>query len=72
MTGSRVFPRAILLLLLIVATGNLYFLRRHCLNFLHGLCVSDANCANVCRTEGSNSGACRGFQRRCFCTIPCA
>ncbi|MQL88729.1 hypothetical protein Taro_021298 [Colocasia esculenta] len=37
-----------------------------------GICLIDANCANVCRAEGFNSGDCRGFRLRCFCTIPCA
>lgn len=37
----------------------------------HGLCVSNHNCALVCRNEGFSGGRCRGFRRRCFCTKAC-
>ncbi|KAJ9554129.1 hypothetical protein OSB04_018174 [Centaurea solstitialis] len=37
-----------------------------------GTCLSDTNCGNVCKNEGSFSGGkCRGFRRRCFCTKHC-
>ncbi|XP_054804942.1 defensin-like protein 1 [Prosopis cineraria] len=36
-----------------------------------GLCMSDHNCANVCRTEGHSSGECEGARRRCLCSINC-
>ncbi|KAI4357297.1 hypothetical protein L6164_001256 [Bauhinia variegata] len=36
-----------------------------------GACVSDTNCASVCKTEGFPDGHCRGFRRRCFCKKPC-
>ncbi|XP_062083185.1 defensin-like protein 1 [Humulus lupulus] len=36
-----------------------------------GPCVSDHNCATVCRTERFSGGNCRGFRRRCFCSRRC-
>ncbi|XLU40895.1 hypothetical protein S245_035709, partial [Arachis hypogaea] len=36
-----------------------------------GVCLSDTNCASVCKTEGFPSGDCHGFRRRCFCTKHC-
>ncbi|KAI3730442.1 hypothetical protein L1987_61617 [Smallanthus sonchifolius] len=36
-----------------------------------GACLSDTNCANVCKTEGFPGGKCRGLRRRCFCTKHC-
>ncbi|XP_019058630.1 PREDICTED: defensin-like protein 6 [Tarenaya hassleriana] len=37
----------------------------------HRTCVSNHNCAMVCRTEGFSGGHCVGFRRRCFCTRLC-
>ncbi|XP_056844241.1 defensin-like protein 6 [Raphanus sativus] len=34
-------------------------------------CLSNHNCANICRGEGFSGGRCRGFRRRCFCTRLC-
>ncbi|KAG9153485.1 hypothetical protein Leryth_018745 [Lithospermum erythrorhizon] len=36
-----------------------------------GMCLSETNCGNVCKTEGFLSGKCTGFRRRCFCTKEC-
>lgn len=36
-----------------------------------GLCLSDSNCANVCKNEGFPGGKCHGFRQRCFCEKPC-
>nr|P83399.1 RecName: Full=Defensin-like protein 1; AltName: Full=Cp-thionin I; AltName: Full=Cp-thionin-1; AltName: Full=Gamma-thionin I [Vigna unguiculata] len=36
-----------------------------------GACTGDHNCALVCRNEGFSGGNCRGFRRRCFCTLKC-
>jgi len=36
-----------------------------------GPCVSDSNCASVCRGEGFFGGDCRGVRHRCFCTRDC-
>ncbi|KAL6505853.1 hypothetical protein OROHE_023232 [Orobanche hederae] len=38
-----------------------------------GVCVSNTNCANVCKNEGQGftGGHCRGVRRRCFCTKNC-
>ncbi|XP_020263841.1 defensin D2-like [Asparagus officinalis] len=37
----------------------------------NGLCVSDGNCANVCKGEGFPDGDCKGIRRRCMCRMPC-
>ncbi|KAL2925062.1 Defensin-like protein 6 [Bienertia sinuspersici] len=37
----------------------------------HGTCLSNHNCAMVCRNEGFSGGHCIGFRRRCFCTRSC-
>ncbi|MQL41707.1 hypothetical protein EI012_27775, partial [Escherichia coli] len=36
-----------------------------------GKCLSDTNCASVCKSERFPGGHCRGFRLRCFCTKPC-
>lgn len=38
-----------------------------------GVCISDTNCGAVCRTEGFESGRCRGLllNRRCICIKHC-
>ncbi|XP_027343616.1 defensin-like protein 1 [Abrus precatorius] len=36
-----------------------------------GVCLSDNNCAHVCRTEGFSGGDCHGVRRRCYCTKIC-
>ncbi|VFQ73660.1 unnamed protein product [Cuscuta campestris] len=36
-----------------------------------GPCLSDTNCASVCKTEGFPEGHCRGLRRRCFCKKNC-
>ncbi|CAO2826724.1 unnamed protein product [Amaranthus hypochondriacus] len=36
-----------------------------------GACLSDRNCASVCKTEGFPDGDCKGLRRRCLCTRPC-
>ncbi|MED6119135.1 hypothetical protein PIB30_008943 [Stylosanthes scabra] len=66
------------LLLLLVATEmgpTMVAEARTCESQSHrfkGPCVSDTNCASVCKTERFPSGHCRGFRRRCFCKKPCA
>ncbi|KAG2410683.1 putative defensin-like protein [Vigna angularis] len=36
-----------------------------------GPCLSNNNCAIVCRTEGATGGQCKGFLLRCHCSRPC-
>jgi len=36
-----------------------------------GMCLSDDNCAIVCKQEGFTGGKCEGFRRRCMCTKSC-
>lgn len=36
-----------------------------------GICFSKRNCTAICKPEGFESGRCRGFRRRRFCTRPC-
>ncbi|XP_002263380.3 defensin-like protein 1 [Vitis vinifera] len=40
-------------------------------HWFRGVCVSNHNCAVVCRNEHFVGGRCRGFRRRCFCTRNC-
>ncbi|KAG8382699.1 hypothetical protein BUALT_Bualt05G0104600 [Buddleja alternifolia] len=69
----RLFATVILMLTLVFSTGMVAEART-CETKSHrfrGLCVSKANCAAVCQTEGFHGGHCRGFRRRCFCTKHC-
>ncbi|KAK2972049.1 hypothetical protein RJ640_005069 [Escallonia rubra] len=36
-----------------------------------GACLSDHNCALVCKDEGFTGGQCSGARDRCFCTKIC-
>ncbi|XP_060171115.1 defensin-like protein [Lycium barbarum] len=36
-----------------------------------GTCLSDTNCASICKNEGFIGGDCHGLRRRCFCTRNC-
>ncbi|KAL8258015.1 hypothetical protein R6Q59_030056 [Mikania micrantha] len=36
-----------------------------------GICLSFANCSNVCKSEGFPGGRCREITRKCFCIKPC-
>ncbi|OAY23496.2 defensin-like protein [Manihot esculenta] len=72
----RLFPAVFLLLLLLVATemGPMMAEGRKCESQSHkfkGICLSDTNCASVCKTEGFTGGDCKGARRRCFCTRQC-
>uniref|UniRef100_A0A9I9CKT7 Knottins-like domain-containing protein n=2 Tax=Cucumis melo TaxID=3656 RepID=A0A9I9CKT7_CUCME len=72
----KFFSAAIFLLLLIFGTGMAPMVAeaRVCESPSHnfkGLCFSDTNCGNICKTEGFSGGLCRGFRRRCFCTKHC-
>ncbi|XP_058737158.1 defensin Ec-AMP-D2-like [Vicia villosa] len=62
-------------LLILVATGpNMVAEARDCESQSHkfkGTCLSDTNCASVCKTERFTGGHCRGFRHRCFCTTHC-
>ncbi|XP_058737171.1 defensin Ec-AMP-D2-like [Vicia villosa] len=61
--------------LLLVATGpSMVAEARDCESKSHkfkGKCLSDTNCASVCKTERFTGGHCRGFRQRCFCTTHC-
>nr|ACS96442.1 defensin [Jatropha curcas] len=72
----RPFSAVLFLLLLLVATeiGSKMAEARTCESQTHkfkGTCLSETNCANVCKTEGFTGGDCRGLRRRCFCTRHC-
>ncbi|KAG8073309.1 hypothetical protein GUJ93_ZPchr0006g40975 [Zizania palustris] len=77
--SRKLFSAMLLLLLLLVGTGDMggpvtVAEARLCESQSHrykGPCVRRSNCANVCKTEGFPDGHCRGFRRRCFCTRPC-
>nr|AFJ04517.1 low-molecular-weight cysteine-rich 69 [Vernicia fordii] len=68
----RLFSTVLLLFLLLVATEMTE--ARTCESQSHkfkGTCLSETNCASVCKTEGFTGGDCRGLRRRCFCTRNC-
>eukprot|EP01018_Ginkgo_biloba_P029940 Gb_16085 [translate_table: standard] len=73
----NVFPLLVLLLLVLLASEIPKGVDgRTCKSQSHsfkGTCVSDHNCANVCKTEKFPSGGCDfvGVSRRCFCYKPC-
>ncbi|KAM3399952.1 hypothetical protein ACQJBY_005057 [Aegilops geniculata] len=70
---------AVLLLLLLVATemGTTKVVEaRTCLSQSHkfkGTCLSNSNCAGVCRTENFPDGECNShrLERKCFCKRTC-
>ncbi|XBJ21700.1 hypothetical protein VPH35_000207 [Triticum aestivum] len=72
-------PAVLLLLLLLVATemGTTKVAEaRTCLSQSHkfkGTCLSDSNCAGVCRTENFPDGECNShrLERKCFCKRTC-
>ncbi|KAF6992793.1 hypothetical protein CFC21_009754 [Triticum aestivum] len=72
-------PAVLLLLLLLVATemGTTKVVEaRTCLSQSHkfkGTCLSDSNCAGVCRTENFPDGECNShrLERKCFCKRTC-
>ncbi|KAM3405878.1 hypothetical protein ACQJBY_000106 [Aegilops geniculata] len=72
-------PAVLLLLLLLVATemGTMKTAEaRTCLSQSHkfkGTCLSDSNCAGVCRTENFPDGECNShrLERKCFCKRTC-
>ncbi|XP_071704101.1 defensin-like protein 1 [Rutidosis leptorrhynchoides] len=75
MTTSKAFALLFTLLIIFasqwtipVAEARMCKSQSH--NF-HGTCMSDHNCAMVCRNEGFSGGDCVGFRRRCFCTRLC-
>ncbi|KAH6779279.1 low-molecular-weight cysteine-rich 69 [Perilla frutescens var. hirtella] len=64
------FAAVLLVLMLVTITTE----ARTCESQSHsfkGACLSDTNCASVCKTEGFTGGNCRGLRRRCFCTKHC-
>ncbi|CAN6457327.1 unnamed protein product [Victoria cruziana] len=71
-----VLPASLILLLLLVVASEMSMggEARTCDSQSHnfkGLCLSDSNCANVCKNEGFPGGKCHGFRQRCFCEKPC-
>ncbi|XP_037446105.1 defensin Tk-AMP-D2-like [Triticum dicoccoides] len=72
-------PTVLLLLLLLVATemGTMKTAEaRTCLSQSHkfkGTCLSNSNCAGVCRTENFPDGECNShrLERKCFCKRTC-
>ncbi|KAK9724155.1 hypothetical protein RND81_05G052400 [Saponaria officinalis] len=70
--STRVFTVVVLMLLLMgTKVGEARTCESQSQKF-KGPCVSESNCANVCKTEGFLGGDCRGFRRRCFCLTDCA
>nr|CAH58740.1 defensin [Plantago major] len=62
------------LFLVLVITGPMVGEARKCRSASHrfkGTCLSDTNCASVCKTEGFPGGDCKGLRRRCFCETHC-
>ncbi|XP_022973846.1 defensin-like protein 1 [Cucurbita pepo subsp. pepo] len=77
MMNRSLLPTLLLLLLIFSASDELMGRTaeaRVCKSqshHFHGTCLSNHNCAVVCRTEGFSGGDCVGFRRRCFCTRHC-
>ncbi|KAG8036293.1 hypothetical protein GUJ93_ZPchr0181g29095 [Zizania palustris] len=72
-SSCKFFP-AIAVLLLLVAADVALAQVRECetpSTQFQGLCMMEANCANVCLTEGFSGGKCSSFRRRCKCTKAC-
>lgn len=71
----KVFVVLLLLLVTTVEQGSVQVaLARECESQSHkykGPCARDANCANVCLTEGFTGGKCGGVRHRCLCTKHC-
>ncbi|CAL0313219.1 unnamed protein product [Lupinus luteus] len=36
-----------------------------------GMCWRSSNCDAICNSENFPAGHCRGFRRRCYCTMQC-
>ncbi|KAF0892438.1 hypothetical protein E2562_016725 [Oryza meyeriana var. granulata] len=73
-SSRRFFPAIVVLLLLVVATEVAPAQARECetpSSKFKGMCMIDANCGHLCKTEGFLGGDCRGFRRRCMCTTAC-
>ncbi|PWA96134.1 Defensin SD2 [Artemisia annua] len=75
--SMKMFATLLLLVMCLLANemgGPMVVEGRTCLSQSHkfkGPCVSDTNCASVCKTEGFPGGDCQGLRRRCFCTKHC-
>ncbi|KAI4326188.1 hypothetical protein MLD38_031526 [Melastoma candidum] len=75
--SSQRFGVVLLLLLVVLASREDAVSRaeaRVCESQSHGfhhMCMSDHNCALVCRDEGFSGGHCQGLRKRCFCTKLC-
>ncbi|KAI7996903.1 Defensin-like protein 1 [Camellia lanceoleosa] len=70
--------RFLLLLLILLSSHEGTIMKavegRICESKSHGFkgpCMTDHNCALVCRNEGFSGGKCRGVRHRCFCTKLC-
>uniref|UniRef100_A0A0D9W2I5 Knottins-like domain-containing protein n=1 Tax=Leersia perrieri TaxID=77586 RepID=A0A0D9W2I5_9ORYZ len=73
-SSRKFFPAIVILLLVVIASEVAPAQARECetaSNKFSGMCMIDANCDHLCKTEGFLSGTCRGFRRRCMCTTSC-
>ncbi|KAA3468170.1 defensin Ec-AMP-D1-like [Gossypium australe] len=75
--SSRSASALILLMLVLITTeiGTMALEDRICQSRsteYRGMCLFDANCDNICKTEpGFTGGHCHSFFRSCYCTKPC-
>ncbi|PWA67554.1 Defensin SD2 [Artemisia annua] len=75
--SMRMFATLLLVVMCLLTNemgGPIVVEGRTCLSQSHkfkGPCVSETNCASVCKSEGFHGGDCRGLRRRCFCTKHC-
>uniref|UniRef100_A0A0E0DB30 Knottins-like domain-containing protein n=1 Tax=Oryza meridionalis TaxID=40149 RepID=A0A0E0DB30_9ORYZ len=73
-SSRKFFPAIVVLLLLVIATEMAPAQARECeteSSKFSGMCMIQANCDHICKTEGFMGGDCRGFRRRCMCRTQC-
>uniref|UniRef100_A0A0E0KN06 Knottins-like domain-containing protein n=1 Tax=Oryza punctata TaxID=4537 RepID=A0A0E0KN06_ORYPU len=73
-SSRKFFPAIAILLLLLVATEMAPAQARECetaSSKFTGMCMIQANCDHLCKTEGFKGGDCRGIRPCCMCMTQC-
>ncbi|KAL0691987.1 hypothetical protein Bca4012_059167 [Brassica carinata] len=71
---NKVFTAFFLFLVLFSSQEVIGIEGRMCQSRSHhfrSICLSNHNCANICRGERFSGGRCHGLHRRCYCTRLC-